>query len=339
MRVGRQQMRAIVASTPGEPDVLELREVPRPEPGPGEILVKTRLAAVNFADVNRRRGTHADVTGGSFPLIPGLETMGTIARLGSGVSGYAIGQRVAAFARGGSAGSYCEYVVAPAEVALAIPDAVSDEQAAAFPIVGLTAYHLLASVARSRPEDFVLITAAAGGVGTSAIQIGRLLGLARILAAAGSPGRSAHAVALGATHGIDYSKVDLGAAAMAATGGRGVDVVIDAVGGTVRARAYACLAPLGRLVHYGNASGSPEEMPSELEQRSRLIGTSGFSIKALRRARPDLIRASAERILGWMVEGRLRIEVQEVLPLAAAAEAHRRLESRRVTGKLLLRVD
>ncbi len=325
-------MRRVVAVEPGGPEVLVVEEAPLPGVGPHQVRIRNLLAGINFADINARRATYAH-RGTRFPFVPGLEAMGVVEAVGEGVDEALIGRRVAAFPIGGA---YAEAVVAPADLVMPIPDRVDDAQAAAFPVVGLTAYHLLVSVARARPGESVVITAAAGGVGTTAVQVSRLLGLSPIIAAAGSARRARHAISLGATHAVDYSSQDLAVAVLEATEGRGADIVLDAVGGEVREAGFRSLGVLGRLVQFGNSSGQPESQPSPLESRERAIGSCGFHLGRLRGSRPDLIRSGAARLLEWMQAGELRIEVGEHVPLTAVREAHRRLESRQVVGKLLL---
>jgi NADPH:quinone reductase len=327
-------MRAVVAQRPGGPEVLEVVDVPVPVAGAGEVLLQAHMASVNFADVYRRRGIQAV----GFPLIPGLEAVGRVAVVGPGVTGVNVGQRVAAFARGGVSGSYAEFVVAPASTLLVVPDELTDEQAASFPIVGLTAFHALASAARLQPGESVLVTAASGGVGGVAIQVARLLGADVIIAAAGSESRARHGLELGASHALNYSDQDVASGLRDLGFSEGVGVILDGVGGRVRQECFTALGPFGRLVHFGNASAEPEQPLDETLARNRLIGSIGFSLRELRRCRPDSVRASAEKVIDWILESSLRIEVDDVIPLEEARAAHARIESRNVTGKLLIRI-
>jgi NADPH:quinone reductase len=326
-------MRAVVARGAGGVDVLALADVPEPVPGPDEVLVRVRLAGVNFADVNARRGTYGGA-GGLRGL--GLEVLGEVAAVGAAVRGLTPGLRVAGFSRGPG---YAELAVAHQDLVWPVPDEVPDEQAAAFPVVGCTALHLLRSAARLQPGERVLITAAAGGVGSTAVQLARLCGAGLVVGAAGSADRAKAAVAAGADAGIDYSAGPLAGELAAAVGPGGVDVVLDGVGGRVRTQALDCLGPFGRLVHFGNSSGTREELPTAREQRERNLAVVGFHLAALRAQHRELVAAAATVVLDRLREGSLRIAVGDVLPLAEAAEAHRRLESRRVSGKLLLAVD
>jgi NADPH2:quinone reductase len=182
----------------------------------------------------------------------------------------------------------------------------------------------------------VLIHAAAGGVGTTAIQIARIAGAGRVLGTAGGPDKVAYARSLGADDVFDYRAGDFGPAVLAATDGRGVDVVLDAVGGDARRQSLAVLAHEGRHVLFGNASAQPEmEAPTRL-LRDKQLTISGFHLTAVRSRHPDLVRAAVNDLLAWLVDGRLRFCVTEVLPLGRAADAHRLLETRQSRGKLLL---
>jgi NADPH2:quinone reductase len=318
---------------PGGPDVLRTADVAVPEPGPDDVQIAVRLAAVNFADVNARRGTYRR-PGADRPYGLGLDLCGEVSAVGANVRHLAVGRRVAGFA---ATPAYAEFAVAPADLVWPVPAEVGDEAAAAFPVVGHTAYHLLATAARVRAGESVLVTAAAGGVGATAIQVARLLGAGTVIGAAGSPARAAAAVATGADAGVDYS-AGLAGGLRAAAGAAGVDVVLDGVGGAVRRDAFDCLGLFGRLVHFGNASAEQEVLPAPRTLREREAGVIGFHLQGLRDRRRDLLAESARALFAWMADGRLTIPIAGVLPLSRAAEAHRRLESRGVGGKLLLSV-
>jgi NADPH2:quinone reductase len=313
----------------GGPDVLELVDVDVPEPGQDDVQIAVGLAGVNFADVNARRGTYLGAAGAR-PRGLGLDFYGVVLAVGSSVEHLTVGQRVAGFA---TTPAYAEVVVTPARLVWAVPDGVDDETAAAFPVVGHTAYHLLVSAARLLPGESVLVTAAAGGVGLTAIQVARLLGAGTVIAAAGSSERAAAGVAVGADIALDYSA---GPPTRAATGD--VAIVLDGVGGALRSAALDCLGLFGRLVHFGNAGGEPETLPTPRQLRERQLGVVGLHLQQLRRNAPELLARSADAVLGWLAAGQLRIPVAGILPLARAADAHRLLESRQVKGKLLLAV-
>jgi NADPH2:quinone reductase len=328
-------MRAVRAESPGDAGVLALDDVPAPLPAADEVQIGVRLAGVNFADVNARRGTY----GAGQPFTPrgfGLEALGEVLAVGADVHGLEVGQRVTGFC---TSPGYAQVAVAHQDLVWAVPDGVGDEQAAAVPVVGCTAFHLLRSSGRLRAGERVLITAAAGGVGTTAVQLARLLGAGLVVGAAGSADRAAAAVKAGADAGIDYSAGSLVEGLRAHTGQSAVDVVLDGVGGRVRQEALDCLAVFGRLVQFGNSSGEPETLPSARWLRERNVGLEGFHLSALRAHHRPVLSESMSALLTWLAAGELRVPVSDVLPLDRAAEAHRLLESRQVSGKLLLAAD
>jgi NADPH2:quinone reductase len=323
-------MKAVQYDRHGDPSVLRVMDVDEPAPAPDEVLIDVELAGVNFADINARRGTYA--ARGAQPAAGlGLEVLGRITARGDEVVDLRVGDRVTGFAR---SPGYAEMACARAALVWRVPDGVGAEQAAALPVVGLTAALALERVGRLQPADHVLITAAAGGVGTTAIQLARVLGAEMIVAAAGTASRAATASDLGAHVTIDYSSGLR--TAIERQGLPPVDLVLDGVGGAVRADCLECLAPFGRLVQYGNASGAPEPLPDGRALRERSVSIGGLHLAQLRRSRPDLLDGSARRLLRWVAEDELRVPVAAVLPLEDAAEAHQRIEDRAVVGKLLL---
>lgn len=319
---------------PGRPEVLELVNVPPPRIEAGELLVAVELAGVNFADVNARRATYVS-RGVRFNPGLGLEVYGHVAAVGPAVTTFQLGDRVAGFCR---SPGYAEFAACDQRLLWRVPGDMPDVQAAAFPIIGQTAFHLLHSAARLRPGESVLVTAAAGGVGTTAIQVARCLGAGLITGAAGSAERAERARNLGADAAIDYSAGHIGEGLEKATGTRAVDVALDAVGGAVRAQVLECLAPFGRLIQYGNSCGDAEELPDARWLRERLISIGGIRLAEIRGQAPELLRSSGDQLLAWLAQGALQMQVSKVLPLSQAAEAHRRLEARHVVGKLLLDV-
>lgn len=328
-------MKAVVVAKLGPPSGLELREWPEPTPGPGQVVVQVAVSGVNFADVNARRGQYPHRLP-PLPFVPGLEVAGTIVALGEGVTDLKVGQRVAALPEG--VGSYAEKILASAALCFPIPDALGWEQAGAFPIITLTAYHLLVTGGHIQPGETVLMHAAAGGVGSVLIQLARILGAGKIFGTAGSDDKCEYARSLGADEAINYREGDFGERVLAGTGGKGVDLVFDAVGGATRARSLEVLAPQGRLVMFGNASGEKELSVVTTELREKSIGVVGFNLTSFKRHHPEVTQQSAQKILGWMTDGKLKVDVTEVFPLANAAAAHEHLEGRASRGKLLLQV-
>jgi NADPH2:quinone reductase len=326
-----------MAERPGGTEVLAFHDLPMPKPKADQVLIRVRLAGLNFADIQRRR--EALIPGGrtTYPHHLGREAMGTIAQIGSEVQDFEIGQRVAVLMPGG--GALAEFAVAPASATYAIPDSISDEQGAAFPVVGTTAYLVLTHAARAQRGESILITAAAGGVGTTLIQIARKLGLGPVFAAAGSEERVRYACSFGAHAGVDYGSSRLKESLALLTGNRGVDLALDSVGGALRGEALDVLAPFGRLVQFGNASGPPEITFTADGLRGRSVGVIGFSLGFVLDRLPDLVRAGVGAILSWIEDGSVKIQVEDIVSIESVAEAHRRLEARGVKGKLLFRMD
>ncbi|HEY3117954.1 MAG TPA: quinone oxidoreductase [Chloroflexota bacterium] len=320
-------MKAIFVTAHGSADVLQLREAPIPELGPGQIRIRLSATTVNFADIQGRRGRYP--TAPDPPFIPGLEAAGVI---GPGVAGFDVGQRVFCHAVGGS---YAEYVLARAIEAFALPDAVSFENAACIPSVGVTAFNLLTSAGRMQPGETVLIHAAAGGVGSTAVQLARVLGAGMIIGTVGSAEKAKVARDLGTDATINYREENVLERVRALTSGLGVDVVLDAVGADTFETSLACLAPFGRLVCYGQSSGPPPPVacgPLYAENKSII----GYSTGGNRRLRPDGLRAPALSVLKLLQQDRWKPVIGARFSLENAAEAHQLIEDRESIGKIIL---
>ena len=323
-------MRAVVVPAYGGPQVLSVREVPEPSPAPGEVSVAVRFAGVNYTDIRNRKGAGLGVP----PFIPGVEVAGTVRAVGAGVTSLRPGQPVAAFTRGHG---YAE--VATAAEALTVPvttDLAGRPESAAMLITIPLVLLLLRQMARVGPEDTVLLHSAAGGVGTVAGQLARRAGLRPLLGTAGDAGKAEYALqhGFGAVFGYD----DFVAGVLAATGGRGVDVVLDPVGGEVRARSFPLVATFGRLVSYSNISGEPETAPDAEWLRARCIGYAGLSAGQLSGRDPAALRPALEEAARLVGAGEIDPGVTGVYPLEQAAEAHRMFEERAARGKLILAV-
>lgn len=326
-------MKAMVATALGDAGVLRLETRPRPEPGADEVLIRVVATSVNFADIKAREGRYHG--GAEPPFIPGLDAAGVVESVGRDVTRIAPGMRVVAFPHGGS---YAEYVVARDILVFPIPETVAWAVAAALPIVSFTAYKLLADVARLNPGERVLVHAAAGGVGTTAIQLARIMGASQTIGTVSRDSKSAAARDAGADAVVNYAEPDWLEKVKALTQGDGVDVILDSIGGTVSEQSVTVLARFGRLVHFGSASGQPGHIRvSDLHASCRSV--LGFSLGTVRVHRPELVRPAAEAVLQSVKEGRLTMAVGRRYPLAAAAEAHRWMESRQSTGKIILMVD
>lgn len=323
-------MRAIVVRSLGDPDVLELAEAPRPEPGPGQVLVQLHAAGVNFSDTERRRGVYRRP---DLPWIPGSEGAGVVEAVGPGGDPGLVGERVAFWAMPPAvSGTYAEAAVAPVESLFRLGDRIGFEQGAALPQQALTAYGVVHLAARIEAGQVVLIHAAGGGVGLLAVQLARQAG-ARVLGTVSSD-RKAEAVRELGAEPLLYGD-DLRERVLGATGGRGVDVVLDSVGLATQEVSLAVLAPFGHLVHYGDASGPPQPVdPDRLYERSLKISAYTLNVDH----QPERWAEVRRDLLRRVEEGSLRLTVSAVFPLAAAAEAHRLMESRQAVGKIVLRV-
>ena len=325
-------MRAIVVNEPGAADVLRLEEVQTPGPGPGEVLIEVAVAGVNFADVGMRAGMMGGPHALELPYTPGFEVAGVVAAVGAGAEGVAEGDRVAAVL---PAGGYAEYAVAPAGSVVPIPEGVGFADASALLVQGLTAYGVLHDSARIGEGDAVLVMAAGGGVGTLAVQLAKLAGAGTVVAAAGSRGKLDLALSLGADRAVDYTGEGWADEVVEATGGLGADVVLECVGGDVGARAYGCLAPLGRFVTYGAAGGEGLRPPDmwQLNLKGQTVGGYGGPW-----IRPGAAARARGAISGFLQDGSLKVVVGASFPLEDAPGAHRAIEERRTTGKVLLAV-
>ncbi len=322
-------MKAIQFDSIGSPDVLALRDVPVPVPGAGEVLIRVDAAGINFSDIMWRRGDYDVAT--PLPFIPGAEVAGTIEAVGPGVTGYAIGTHVVSAP---PSGGYAQFVVAPVAVTFPIPEGISPVEAVSLMAQGLTAVLVLRKSGRLAAGESVLIEAAAGGVGSIAVQLAKLYGASKVIAAASSPEKRAMAEALGADASVDYTMPGWSKAVRDLTDGHGVDVVLDFVGGDSTAQAMAALADFGRLVVIGKAAGdAPPIAPWSLEHHNQTI--TGFRIFGFAQ-NPAVIAEAMGELVGFVLAGKIKLPSGGVFPLARASDAHRLIEARKSTGKLVL---
>lgn len=320
-------MKAIVFEKTGDASVMHLAEVPIPALRPGMVLMRVRAAGINFADTFFIRGEY--LIKPSLPDIPGLEASGVIEEVAPDVKNLRPGMRVAAFARK----SYAEYCLVPAAGVIPLPDFVSFEEGAAFPIQVLTAWHLLHTAYKTEPGNVVVIHSAAGGVGVAAIQVAKAAG-ACVIGTVSSDAKGAIAKQYGADEMINYSTQDFAAETMRLTDGRGANLILDAVGKPTFDKGLGCLATFGQIILYGRAGGPPDPVnPLALFGKSLRVGA--FALPTVFQF-ADLMRAGVEGSFALMRDGKLKILIGKTFPLAQAAEAHRFLESRNSTGKLLL---
>ena len=325
-------MRAVLCKRLDGPEALVIEDVPAAEPGPGEIAVTVRVAALNFFDTLITRGKYQHKP--ELPFSPAGEIAGVVARVGEGVSGFLPGDRVAAYLGWGGAR---DEVIVTTEAAIPIPSGVADEVAAGVPITYGTAIHGLKDRANVQPNEWVAVTGAAGGAGLAAIEIAKVMG-ARVIAVASSEEKLAICRAHGADAVIDYGKEDLKQALRERTGGAGVDVVYDCVGGDAAEPALRALRWNGRFLVVGFASGDIPKFPLNLLLVKGVSVMGVFWGEAVKRD-PAGHRANMEFVLRAVADGRLRPRVHGTYPLERIAEAIGVLERREATGKVVVRVS
>lgn len=318
---------AIRVYTAGGPEVMVWEQVPTPDPGPGQVLIEHAAVGLNFIDVYFRSGLYKT----PFPMTPGMEAAGTVVRLGPGVTDFAVGDRVAYSSM--PLGAYAERRVMPADRLVRLPPGISFEAAAGMMMTGLTAQYLLHRTYKVVPGDTVLIYAAAGGVGLVMCQWAKHLG-ATVIGVVSNPAKAAIAGNHGADH-VLLANEDIAARVRDITGGAMVPVVYDSIGRDTFAASLDCLAPLGTMVSYGNASGPvPPVDLSVLAAKGSLFLTRPSLVTYT--AKRSALLAGAEDLFNVVQAGIVRIEIDQTFPLREAADAHRALESRKTTGSTIL---
>lgn len=325
-------MRAVVVPEPGDADALTLVERPDPVPAAGEVRIRVTAAGLNGADLSQRRGFYPSPPGA--PDWPGLEVSGVVDSVGDGVDAFHVGDRVCALLPGGG---YAELVTVDAGLVLPVPDSVDLVEAAGLPEVAATVWSNVFDLGRLAAGEALLVHGGSSGIGTMAIQLGRALG-ADVIATAGSEEKAAFCREVGAHAAVDYNTQDFVEAARAFTDGRGVDVVLDIVGGAYIARDLDALATGGRILSIAVRDRTPAavDMGLLMRKRARIHGTT-------LRARPlaervAIIAAVRANVWPLLADGRVRPVIDSVFPLEDAAAAHRRMESSAHRGKILLRV-
>jgi len=316
-------MHAIVVTENGNPSVLRWVERDDPKPGPEQIAIRTTFTSVNYADTMMRQG------GAKPPYIPGLDCVGTVIAVGANVRKFNVGQRVAAFADGGS---YAEIVLAKESLAFAVPDGANDGAVSSI-LVLVTAWNLVQLAGRIAEGESVLVHSAAGGVGSTAIQFAKAFGAKKIFGTVSDAAKKTFAKDCGADEVFDSH--DFVPAMKDATSGKGVDLILDSTAGEVFASSLEVLAPFGRIVVYGQASGTPGTARTD-----QLVGTDrsviGYSSGHYRGNRPEAVRHAGEQALIMAAQGKVQLKVGARYPLRDAAAAHQLIESRKSCGKILL---
>jgi NADPH2:quinone reductase len=320
-------MKAIQFDRLGGPEVMQLRDVPKPELRPGTVLVRNRVIALNFGDTFFIRGQY--IVKPVFPDIPGMEAAGVIESVAPDVRDLTPGMRVAYIGMG----AYAEYTRIRQSRAIPLPDFMSFEQGATFPIAALTAWHLLNTCHQITAGQSVIVHSAAGGVGIAAVQIAKAAG-AHVIGTVSSDEKIELVRKLGADDVINYETHDFAAETMRRTGGCGVDLILDAVGKPTFNKGLGCLAPFGHLILFGSAGGAPDPL-NPLTLFAKSLKVSGFAVPMVY-GMHEIHRRGMDDVFRLAREGRLTIPVGRKFALADAAEALRYLESRRSTGKVLL---
>jgi NADPH2:quinone reductase len=320
-------MKAIQVKHPGAPEAMELAELPIPQPKAKEAVVKLAASGVNFIDVYVREGRYK----APLPVVPGQEGAGVVTTVGADVSSLKVGDRVAWTS---VLGSYAEYAAVPADRLVPIPPGVSDQQAAATMLQGMTAHYLSHDTYPLKQGETALVHAAAGGVGLLLVQMAHNIG-ARVIATVSTEEKAELARAAGAHDVILYNKADFETETKRLTGGKGVDVVYDSVGKTTFEKGLNILRPRGMMVLFGGSSGAvPPFDPMVLAQTGSLYVTRPTLVAYIATREELVARSSA--VFGMIAAGKLKLRIEHTYPLAEVQRAHRDLEARKTTGKLLL---
>ncbi|MGF6227172.1 NADPH2:quinone reductase [Inquilinus ginsengisoli] len=328
-------MKAIRYRTFGGPEVLEYVELPDPEPGPGDVLIETSAIGVNFPDIRERLGVYnraeTRVGGVTLPHVGGLQVVGRVLRSGPGADSALEGRKVMALM---AKGAYAAKAVARAEMVVALDEDADDVAMASLPCQGVTAFLALQACATLRKGESVLVQGAAGGVGSLAVQIAKALGAGTVIGTASSDARREFVRSIGADHAIAYDRPDWPQKMLEHTDGRGVDVILETIGGDVFDQNFECLAMLGRCVVVGSTRGPGQPLaPRRLMAKAQSL--SGMYLPSFFQ-RPELIQRALRFLADGMANGSIKANVAAVLPLSRTADAHGLLERREVQGIVVL---
>jgi NADPH2:quinone reductase len=320
-------MKAVRIHAPGGPEVMRYEDAPEPTPKPGEAVVKVQAAGINYIDVYFRSGQYK----AELPLTLGMEAGGTVSAVGPGVTDVKVGDKVAYT---GVPGAYAEYATVPAARLVALPSGLSPTQGAAAMLQGMTAHYLACSTYPLKPGDTCLVHAAAGGVGLLLCQIAKMRG-ARVIGTVSTEEKAKLAREAGAAEVILYTTQDFEAEVKRLTDGKGVNVVYDSVGKTTFDKGFNCLRPRGLMALYGQSSGPVGPFDLQVLNAKGSLFVTRPSLNHHVATREELVQRAGE-VLGWIRDGKLKLRAELTFPLKDAAEAHRALEGRKTTGKVLL---
>lgn len=322
-------IKAIIVEQFGPTENMKYVDIEIPSISSKQVLIRVMVTSVNFADVKARYGNKGQ---GKLPFIPGLEASGIIEQIGDEVTSLCVGQRVMAFPQNGS---YAEYIVADENLTFIIPDSINFDVAGSCGIVSFLSYKLLADVAKLQDRDKVLIHSASGGVGTTAIQIARALGAKTIIGTVGNETKISVALEAGADHVISYTNENFPQKVNELTDGKGVNIILDSIGGEITEQSMNCLSKYGRLVVFGNSSGKYAQLPTS-EFHSSCRSVLGFSLGTTRKEQPEVLKDTSFQVFRMLENGQITIKISEKLSLQDASLAHRLIESRNSTGKIIL---
>lgn len=325
-------MKAIQITQTGTPEVLKYIDVPTPTPQKGEVLIKIESIGMNYGDIALRKGLYPQ----ELPFIPGMEYSGTIETIGAGVNhNLGIGQSVVGFTL---KNAYAEYITAPADSIIPIPDDIDKDKAAAFPVTYLTAYHLLHTVAHIEGGETILSYAAAGGVGTAINQLAQLAG-AEVIGLTSTTEKIRYLKEQGVDKVINYKTEDVVQRVKDLTDGRGVDVVLNSLAGDTLSRDFEILAPLGQIFCYGFTNGPLTGDLTEVLNSDMMSskGIRGFALFTVMESRPQLMAESIAKVTQFLLEDKITPQIYDRIPLSEAARAHQIMEEGKVCGKLILK--
>jgi NADPH2:quinone reductase len=328
-----RNMRAAVVSKFGGPEVLELTETQIPAPDSHQVLIRVHAASVNFADINARKGMYH--LGKKPPFIPGIDCAGVVAAVGANVTNVDVDQKVVAFP---AAGSYADFALAAENLVFPIPETLPYDLAASFPIVGGTSYHMLKAVAGLRQGETALIHTAGGGVGSTALNLARYLGASMVIGATRSRWKQAHIKKMGADAVVNLNSADLADKINSLTDSKGIDVVLNPIGGRTIQTDLEYLAPFGRLVLFGNLAAA-DDGPTISSLFTKNQSILGFSFGHYRQHRPEDIQNTMASVINLVAAGKIEMQIAKRIPLENVQQAHRVLENQEIIGKLILTND
>ena len=327
-------MKSILVKERGAADVLEIVELPKPDISTNDILLKISAVGVNFADIMQHQGTYPLQL--PLPYTPGMEMIGIVESVGSEVKNINIGERIAAISF--MAGGYAEYAVVKPQQIIPVPNDISDRQALALLIQGLSAYLLLSYAARVRQGESLLVHAAAGGVGNLLVQIAKLMNAGHVFGTAGTTQKRDRIKTYGVDYAIDYNSSNWHEDIIEITDGKGIDIILDPVGGSATAQNLSCLSVEGRLINYGWLSGN---YPSLTPKQCQTLlfnnqSVSGFAVNVVMERHPNLVDAAFRQLFDWVMRDKLKPVLGSVFHLEDATKAHQAIINRETTGKVTL---